>query len=279
MKYLLSLATCAVLWLALGATASGQTKHAKPNAPAPPMPFQVGEELVYEGEFSRLLLRGADVVDLKFRVAAGPKLEPENHAAPSSYRFIADAESKGAIAKIFRQYFRQHLETTADAATLAALVTEKQDIQNKRERYSEAIFDYRKGVVTWTERNPQAPQNAPRVVTSPLAGAAYDLVSVWYYLRTVKTLTPGTTLTLPVSDSGGVYRISIRIGPRKTMKTVLGKVMTVRLDPEIFGGDKLIGGNGKLALWLTDDARRVPVRGEISNSLGKLTVTLRQAKL
>lgn len=269
---------CGVIWLALSAPIFAQ------NKPVPALPFKVGEELLYEGEFSRLLLRGVNVVDLKFRVAASPpetQTQPgkENNAAPPSLRFVADVESKGALLKIFRQYFRQHLESTADAATLAALVTEKQDIQNKRERYSEALFDYRKGIVTWTEHNPQAAGNPPRVVTSPLAGAAYDLVSVWYHLRTIKTLTSGTTFFLPVSDSGGVYRIPVRVGERKTIKTVLGKVSTIRLIPEIFGDDRLIGGKGTLSLWLTDDARRIPVRGEINNNLGKLTITLKQAKL
>lgn len=270
-----------LVWLAMVAPVFAQSKTVTA------LPFKVGEELVYEGEFSKLLLRGVNIVDLKFKVAAGPTTSKEtgkelskDHATePASFRFVADAESKGALLKIFRQYFRQHLESTADAATLAALLTEKQDIQNKRERYSEAVFDYRKGVLTWTEHNPQAAGTPPRVVETPLAGTAYDLVSVWYYLRTVKNLTPGTTFYLPVSDSGGVYRIAVRVGERKTMKTVLGKVMTVRLIPEIFGNDKLIGGKGSLSLWLTDDARRIPVRGEINNNLGKLTVTLKKAQL
>ena len=242
-------------------------------------PFKVGEELSYEGELSKLLLRGVNVVDLRFAVRQGPAIMPDAAVAQPSFQFVADAESKGALLKIFRQSFRQHIESTADAATMAALATKKNDVQNKRERTSQAVFDYRAGVVTWTEQNLRDLNAAPRVVSSPLAGTAYDLASVWYYLRLQKTLTAGTTFSVPISDAGRVYRIPVHVRERKTMKTLLGKVAVVRLEPEVFGSDRLIGGKGRLSVWLTDDARRIPVRGEISSDLGKLTITLKQAKL
>ena len=65
----------------------------------------------------------------------------------------------------------------------------------------------------------------------------------------------------------------------KTIKTALGKVPVVQLAPDIFGDDKLIGGKGSLTVWLTDDARHIPVKGEISNEKGKLSLTLKSAKL
>lgn len=247
----------------------------------PRWPFAQGEELVYQGELSKLLLRGVNVAELKFVVVEGPKPGAQTaHAEPpATFRFVADAESKGALLKLFKQYFRQHLESTVEITTLAALETKKEDIQNKRERISQTVFDYRAGKLTWTERNPRDAAAPPRVVTAPLSGTPQDLVSVWYYLRTLKSFTPGTTFELPVSDSGRIYRIPVRVGERKTMKTLLGKVPVVRLDPEIFGADRLLSGDGKLTIWLTDDARRIPVKGELSSNLGKLSITLKRAKL
>ena len=244
-------------------------------------PFKEGEELFYEGEFSKLLLRGVNVVDLRFVVTQGPATTPTqaNHKETSSFRFTADAESKGALLRIFRQYFRQHLETTADAGNLAALTTKKEDTQNKRERVSEAAFDYRIGKVVWTERNPKDPNAPPRVVAAALDSPAYDLVSIWYHLRLRADLKPGAKFTLPVSDSGAVYQIPVRVVERKTMKTLLGKVPCIRLEPEIFGDDKLIAGKGKMSLWFTDDARHIPVKGTINNEMGKLDITLKRAKL
>jgi hypothetical protein len=238
------------------------------------LPFNVGEELVYKGELNRFL--GADVAELKFAVVAGPAGGNLNQ---QTFRFTAHAESNGALVKLFRQNFRQEFDTTADATTLGALVTKKEDVQNKRERLSEALFDYKGGRLTWTERNAKDPNAPPRVVASPLDAPAYDLVSVWYHLRLRKTYATGANFVIPVSDSGRVYQITVRVGERKTMNTKLGKVRVVRLDPEVFGDDKLIGGTGKLTVWLTDDERRVPVKGEISSKLGKVTVTLKSAKL
>jgi hypothetical protein len=240
-------------------------------------PFKAGEELSYEGEFSKLLLRGVNILDLRFAVTEAPA--QANHKSAGSFTFTADAVSKGALLKIFRQYFRQHLETTADAGNLAALRTKKEDVQNRRERLSEAVFDYRAGKVTWTERNSQDPNAPPRVIASALESPAYDLVSIWYHLRLRTDLKPGAKFTLPVSDSGAVYQIPVRVVERKTLKTLLGRVACIRLDPEIFGDDKLIGGTGKMSLWLTDDVRHIPVKGTITNNLGKLDVTLKRANL
>ena len=262
-----------VLFLALPAFAQKPAKQT--------WPFAQGEELVYEGEFSRLLLRGVNVVDLRFAVVQGP-VQTTGEAAPparSTFVFTADASSKGALLKIFKQSFRQHFETTAEASTLVALTTKKEDIQNKRERLSDAVFDYAKGKLTWTERNPKDANAPPRVVASALESKAFDLVSVWYHLRLMPTFKSGASFILPISDSGHVYQIPVRVGGRKTIKTALGRVPVVQLAPDIFGDDKLIGGKGSLTIWLTDDARHIPVKGEISNEKGKLSLTLKSAKL
>ena len=102
-------------------------------------PFKVGEELSYEGELSKLLLRGVNVVDLRFAVRQGPAAMPDAAVAQPSFQFVADAESKGALLKIFRQSFRQHIESTADAATMAALATKK----NKDIKYLEPDINSR----------------------------------------------------------------------------------------------------------------------------------------
>ena len=59
------------------------------------------------------------------------------------------------------------------------------------------------------------------------------------------------------------------------MKTVLGQVWTLRVEPEIFGEGRLLRGKGKMAIWFTDDARRIPVKAQISNELGRLDIKLK----
>ena len=88
----------------------------------------------------------------------------------------------------------------------------------------------------------------------------------------------GETIEIRVSDSGVVYRIPIKITAREQLKTVLGKVWTLRLEPEIFGDKGVLPDEGKMILWFTDDARRLPVRSQIQSPVGRIEIKLKQAQ-
>ena len=60
----------------------------------------------------------------------------------------------------------------------------------------------------------------------------------------------------------------------KKLKSVLGDVSVVRVDLEIFGKERLVKGHGKMSLWLTDDARHIPVRARLLHDVGTLDITL-----
>jgi hypothetical protein len=241
------------------------------------LPFDPAEELVYEGEFTRALLRGINVAELRFtanRTQAAAK-QSSNAATPAALRFTLDAVTKGLLRKLFNLNFRQHIESTVEPASFSVLQTTKLDEQGKRKRTSEAIFDKTAGKVVWTERDPNDPNREPRIVTSPATGAVQDIASAFYYLRT-QPLTFGTSFEILISDSGQVYRIPITVSEKKTLKTVVGKVQTLKVDAEIFGEGRLLRGKGKMSIWFTDDARHIPVRAKINNELGTLDITLKR---
>ena len=241
------------------------------------LPFEPTEELVYEGELSRLLLRGINVAELRFTASRTPA--PANHQsqgkASANLRFTLDAVTKGILLKLFKINFRQHIESTVEPTSFSVLQTTKLDEQGKRKRTSEAIFDQSARKVVWTERDPNDPAREPRVVTSEMSGAVQDIASAFYYLRT-QPLEVGKSFEILVSDSGRVYSIPVTVTERKKMKTVLGQVQTLKIEPEIFGENRLVYGKGKLAIWFTDDARRIPVRARINNEMGTLDIKLKQ---
>jgi hypothetical protein len=247
-----------------------------------PLPFEPAEELVYEGEFSRALLRGLNVAELRFTAerisspqpAASTKTTGE--AAPSRLLFKVEAVSKGLLQKLFGFNFRQHIESIVEPDSFSVLQTTKLDQQGSRLRTSEAVFDHQEGKVVWTERDPKNPAREPRVVTSQLKGSVQDIMSAIYFLRT-QNLTPGKNFELAISDSGKIYAVPVRVVEKKRFKTMLGKVQTVRVDPEIFGAGRPLGGRGTLSIWFTDDARHIPVRAHINNELGTIDINLKKA--
>ena len=241
------------------------------------LPFAPSEELVYEGEFTRSLLRGVDIADLRFTATLEPNAKTDalhdDHQG-KSLRLTVDAVSKGLLRKLFGLRFRQRIESRVDPGTFAVLQTTKLDEQGDRRRTSEAVFDRAAGKVVWTERDPNDPSKTPRVISSDFSGAVQDLASVFYFLRT-QPLAPGKSFEITVSDSGRVYRIPMKVVEKIQMKSVLGKVSVLRVEPEIFGEGRLLRGRGKLSIWFTDDARHIPVRAHITNEMGTLDIKLK----
>lgn len=236
------------------------------------------EELVYEGEFSRALLRGISVAELRFTSTSAPPrsgVEAQTKNLATNVRLTMEAVSKGLLRKLFGINFRQRVESTIEPVSLSVLQTNKLDEQGKRLRISEAVFDRNAGQVVWTERDPNNPEKPPRVVTNPLNGVVQDIASAFYFLRT-RPLAVGQSFEILISDSGQIYRTPVQVTERKRMKTVLGEVWTLRVEPEVFGEGRLMRGKGKMALWYTDDERHIPVKAHISNELGTLDIKLKR---
>jgi hypothetical protein len=252
--------------------------HRHEETQATLLPFEPAEVLVYEGELSRSLLRGIDIADLRFTAERTTTDAPDAKAGSghteTRLRFTAEAVTKGLFRKLFGLRFRQRIESTVEPSSFTVLQTTKMDEQGDRQRESKAVFDRSAGKVVWTERDPQDPSREPRVVTSEFSGAVQDVASVFYFLRT-QPLAPGKHFEVTVSDSGRVYHLPLRVVERKKMKTVLGEVSTLRIDPELFGEGRLVQGKGKISIWLTDDARHIPVQARISSDRGTINIKLK----
>jgi hypothetical protein len=242
------------------------------------MPFEPIEQLVYEGEFSKLLLRGVKIAELRFeaRRPAATASEQAEGQPPAPYTLVSEVESKGFFSKLFGVTFRFHAESTVEPDSFNVIRTTKHDEQGKRVRTSEAVFNYEDKKVEWTERDPNNTAAAPRVVTAALEGPTQDIVSAIYFLRT-RRLAPGDSLEIVVSDSGRVYKVPARVSSeRKKMKSVVGHVPVLRLDVELFGENRPVEGKGKMMIWVTDDDRRLPLKARLSHELGQLDITLKR---
>jgi len=232
------------------------------------LPFEGGEELIYQAEFTRGLLRGVDVAEFRFKSASEHITRGADD--PVVLRLTGDVTSKGLFPRIAGFKFHQHVESTADLEPLTALHTDKVEEQGKRSRVLEAVFDHKTHKVTWSERSPN-PQSGAFDFTEPIQ----DVLTVIYYLRT-QNLTVGNSFDVPVTDAGRVFRLSVRAVEEKEIDTVLGKVKTVRVDPALFGDTSLVHARGQLSIWLTEDDRHLPVRAQLKIDLGTFDIKLKR---
>jgi hypothetical protein len=236
-------------------------------------PYKIGETLTYEVKYSRLLLRGLDVADLTFSVVE------DKQNAPNKIQFKAEAVSKGGLLNLVSYSFLQKFDSIVQTDDFRILQTVRYDEQDKRIRNSEAHFNYAAQKLTYREVDPKNPMSPPRMISSPLETSVQDIVSAVYYLRR-QPLAVGKQFSFSVrlSDSGVVYDVPVKVTARQQIKTVLGKFWTFRLEPEVFGDRRPLAGDGKMIVWVTDDARHLPVRAQIQANIGKIEIKLRGAK-
>jgi hypothetical protein len=232
-------------------------------------PFKLGETLVYEGKYNKAILRGITVADFIFTV--------QNASNSPNFLLKSEAKSKGTLIKLLGLKFNQNFQSTVDREKLRILKTVKRDEQDERVRDSEAVFDYRSKKVIYVETNPNDMARPPYRTASPIETDTQDVISAIYTLRRLP-LAVGKSFELAVSDSGLVYKIPVSVTARELQKSVLGKVWCFRVEPQVFGDKRLIEQKGSMIIWITDDARRLPVRAQIDASLGRIEVKLKEVK-
>ena len=243
-------------------------------------PFESGEELVYVAEFSRLLLKKMDIADFRFSAgrqqspqAANGSVSPSSAASADSLKLTGDISSKGFFSKLFNISFRERVESIVDPTFFTVQKTKRIDEQGKRVRISETTYD--RGKLFWIERDPNNTTRVPRTATASFTGAIQDVLSAVYYLRT-QPLELGKTIEITITDSGRVYQVPVLVVEKKRMKTVLGRVEAVRVDPQLFGASGMLGAKGQMSIWFTNDARRIPVNAKIKTEYGTFDITLRK---
>jgi hypothetical protein len=237
-------------------------------------PFSGGEELVYQAEFNKGLLRGIDVAEFHFKAETegvySNGLSANDHAI---LHLVGDVTSRGLFPRIAGFRFHEHVESKVDSVPFTVLRTNKLEEQGKRVRASEAVFDHEAHKVTWTERDPNQSQ-PPRINAVDFTEPIQDILTVIYFLRTQK-LEVGKSFDVPLSDSGKVFRFAVAVVERKQIKTVLGTVSAVRVEPALFG-ETGFARRGSLSIWITEDSRRLPVKAQLKVDLGTFDIKLKR---
>jgi uncharacterized protein DUF3108 len=261
----------------IGGTASPLATAQKQTPSATKHPFEPAEQLFYEAEFSRSILRKLDVADFKFSAGRGPLDESSgtDNTAPYTLVFKAEIASKGFFTRLFNLNFKERVESVVEPSSFTVQRTNILDEQGKRIRTTESTFDRSKGKMLWTQRDPNNPTREPRQITTEFSGQLQDVLSAIYFIRT-QPLQVGKSFDMFIADGGRVYKVPVHVKEKRRIKTILGRVDAVRVEPDLFGPDRIIDEEkGEFSLWLTDDHRRVPVIAKLKTDYGTFDIKLK----
>ncbi len=199
-----------------------------------------------------------------------------------AYHLVTTAQSTPFISKFFR------LEDRSDSylawGPLRSLQFEKQLREGNYRHNSQTAFDHDRKVATfrYLDFGP-VPKNVTKVEEAekytkfvyqefPLSPGALDELSVLYFVRTLR-LVEGQTVTAKVFASKKNWDLEVKVLRRETLETVLGPRETLLVEP-LLKFEGIFQQKGRVLVWLTQDAERIPVLMKSEIKIGSFVSTL-----
>jgi hypothetical protein len=101
-----------------------------------------------------------------------------------------------------------------------------------------------------------------------------DLISFWYYLRTI-ALVVGDTIPVNIHESEKNYEIACFVEKKERIKSPLGEFNTILVSPQT-EGKGIFGTGGGMSIWYSDDDTRYPVQIKVKMKIGSAIFKLRE---
>lgn len=224
------------------------------------VPFAPGETLTYDVGWADLLTAGTATTTVRAK-------RPLDGTV--AYDLAAEGRPMPLLANLYRLAYT--VDATLDAYTLLPLRGSIRGEEGRRVRTKTTTFDRRARTATYEVAT--ATHTSTRV---PVTAATVDALSAFYLLRSIPPR-PGGRMDLSVTDSGVVYTLSATVDARDTVETGIGRVPAWRVTPRLLDAKGAPAISRRVTLWISDDARRLPVRLETELPVGRFDLRLRDA--
>lgn len=247
-----------------GRPAPARAKPAVKPAAAPraerAVPFAVGETLTYDVSWSSYLTAGSATTTIK---------EKKPSFNSTAYYIVAEGRPTPLIAKLYSVYYK--IDSLLDSFTLLPQRGSVYSEEGQRHRFKTTQFDRAANKVLFEYKSDTTVKDA--FATSPVA---QDALSAIYVLRAIPLKT-GDRITMPITDNGINYKVTFEAGAPEKVRTPRGDqaAMKIRLSV-VDGKNQPVGRN--IAIWLSDDARRLPVKLQADLPVGSFNLLLRDVK-
>lgn len=225
---------------------------AAPPAPVANSAWATGEQLDYTVKYG-FLTAGTGA----FRAADG-----DTRQGRPTYKFNFSITSSPSF------FFKLNDLATSisDRQSLYTLRYEKREQHGKENKIDVTVFNHDKGSAQRTENGK---------AHDPITAAKYpiDVLGLIYYVRT-RPLTPGQMFKVAAHDGRRDYTVEVSVKKKETITVPAGKFTCLVVEPKLRMMDGQYSKKGQMQLWLTDDARRIPVRVTMGVAFGSITCNL-----
>jgi hypothetical protein len=237
-----------------------------PKAPAPrvhaPVPFKAGETLTYEVSWSSFIVAGT---------ATATVAERKPSFNSSAYYIVAEGRPVPLVARLYALYYK--MDTLLDSYVLLSQRGSFYSEEGANHRFATTRFDRNARRAFYEEKKNDDPAEK-NDLTVP--AQAQDGLAAFYALR-AKAFKPGDRWTVPVADSGALFTTQVEVGAVERVRVPLGEMDAWKLRVVLTdtAGDQVWKD---VAVWMSTDARRLPVKMQAELPVGAFVLALTGAK-
>lgn len=215
--------------------------------------FGVGERLTYAISWLKIPA-GSAVMEVKesLPIQGRPTLT-----------LVTTANSSPFVSTFYR--VENRVESAIDAETLAPQRLLFQRREGRRKNDYDVTFHQADGTVTSIK------DGVPSTLS--IQPGTQDLVSCLYYLRSLPSLSPGSSVAMMVHHDKKNYRLEVQIEAVEKVKGPWGEVDALRV-LAIMPFQGIFLNEGNIRVWLTNDARRLPVMMKAKVIIGSVVARL-----
>lgn len=225
------------------------------------VPFKVGETLTFDVSWSSYLVAGTAVATVKERRPSA--------ANPSAYYIVAEGRPLPLIAQLYTLYYK--MDTLLDTSTLLPQQMSLYSEEGRRQRLGTTRFD-RASRRAFFELSGDRPLKTDVNVPAQVQ----DGLSALYAIR-ASAISSGTKLSYPIIDEGALYTVSMQASNAERVRVPLGDIPAWKLGVRIVDAKgQPVGDN--IGVWISNDARRLPVKMQADLPVGNFVLALRDAK-
>lgn len=237
-------------------TSATRPAQSRPVGPDKVVPFVAGETLTYDVSWSEFLTAGSATVTVR---------ERRPSFGSTAWYIVAEGRPTALVSKLYSLYYK--VDTLLDTRTLLPQRGSIFSQEGRRQRMKETQFDHQARRATYVATTRTTVREEQR-----LSGVTHDALSALYALR-MMSFAPGASTTFAVFDSGEMYRVTARVVGRETVPTGAGTISAWKVVPAVTDEQGQPFGEG-LALWVSDDPQRMPVKMQAKLPVGSFVLTL-----
>jgi hypothetical protein len=201
------------------------------------------------------------------KLSIGPAPAPEKSEAEAKLHL----ESLGLVSRLFHVDDDYTVDMTRGLCAESTYMTAH---EGSRNRETKVVYDASAKKASYHEKD--LTKNKTTTAETAIAPCVHDVLGGLYELRALN-LEPGKSIEIPMSDGKKSVMLKVECQRREELKTALGEKKTVLYEIYAFN-NVLYTRPGRLHIWLTDDAQKLPVQIQIRLQFTIGTITLRLDK-